>query len=119
MHVLVTMWYYKGGGGGSIGSICGGTVRGLNFKNPLTNLKNLLNFRLSFPIKVGMPPGPLSAATIINTDEDPGLWIESFVVINLHSVSTNKTIYPSLLLLALPTLVQTIQDYMCLKFCEK
>ena len=29
---------------------------------------------------------------IINTDEDPGLRIESFAVINLRCVSTNKTI---------------------------
>jgi hypothetical protein len=29
---------------------------------------------------------------IINTDEDPGLRIESFAVINLRGVSTNKTI---------------------------
>ena len=29
---------------------------------------------------------------IISTDEDPGLRIESFAVINLRSVSTNKTI---------------------------
>ena len=29
---------------------------------------------------------------IISTDEDPGLRIESFAVINLHGVSTNKTI---------------------------
>jgi hypothetical protein len=27
---------------------------------------------------------------IISTDEDPCLWIESFAVINLHGVSTNK-----------------------------
>jgi hypothetical protein len=31
-------------------------------------------------------------AHIISTDEDPGLRIESFAVINLHGVSTNKTI---------------------------
>jgi hypothetical protein len=30
--------------------------------------------------------------TIISTDEDPGLRIESFAVINLRGVSTNKTI---------------------------
>jgi hypothetical protein len=30
---------------------------------------------------------------IISTDEDPGLRIESFAVINLRGVSTNKTIY--------------------------
>jgi hypothetical protein len=29
---------------------------------------------------------------IISTDEDLGLRIESFAVINLHGVSTNKTI---------------------------
>jgi hypothetical protein len=29
---------------------------------------------------------------IISTDEDPGLRIESFAVINLRGVSTNKTI---------------------------
>jgi hypothetical protein len=31
---------------------------------------------------------------IISTDEDPGLRIESFAVINLRGVSTNKTIIP-------------------------
>ena len=41
---------------------------------------------------------PASAVTeevythIISTDEDPGLRIESFAVINLRGVSTNKTI---------------------------
>jgi hypothetical protein len=30
--------------------------------------------------------------SIISTDEDPGLRIESFAVINLRGVSTNKTI---------------------------
>jgi hypothetical protein len=30
---------------------------------------------------------------IISTDEDPGLRMESFAVINLRGVSTNKTIY--------------------------
>jgi hypothetical protein len=30
---------------------------------------------------------------IINTDEDPGLRIESFAVINLRGVSTNKKYY--------------------------
>jgi hypothetical protein len=29
---------------------------------------------------------------VISTDEDPGLRIESFAVINLRGVSTNKTI---------------------------
>jgi hypothetical protein len=29
---------------------------------------------------------------IISTDEDPGLRIESFAVINLRGVSTNKTV---------------------------
>jgi hypothetical protein len=29
----------------------------------------------------------------ISTDEDPGLRIESFAVINLRGVSSNKTIY--------------------------
>jgi hypothetical protein len=33
---------------------------------------------------------------IISTDEDPGLWIESFAVINLRGVSTNKTILYSI-----------------------
>ena len=33
-----------------------------------------------------------SSALIISTDEDPGLRIESFAVINLRGVSTNKTI---------------------------
>ena len=32
------------------------------------------------------------AKHIISTDEDPGLRIESFAVINLRGVSTNKTI---------------------------
>ena len=30
---------------------------------------------------------------IISTDEDPDLWIESFAVINLRGVSTNKKYY--------------------------
>jgi hypothetical protein len=34
----------------------------------------------------------ISADIFISTDEDPGLRIESFVVINLRGVSTNKTI---------------------------
>jgi hypothetical protein len=33
-----------------------------------------------------------SSVLIICTDEDPGLRIESFAVINLRGVSTNKTI---------------------------
>jgi hypothetical protein len=33
-----------------------------------------------------------SSALIISTDEYPGLRIESFAVINLRGVSTNKTI---------------------------
>ena len=37
-------------------------------------------------------PGSSSVLIIIITDEDPGLWIESFAVINLRGVSTNKTI---------------------------
>jgi hypothetical protein len=34
----------------------------------------------------------LDKSHIISTDEDPGLRIESFAVINLRGVSTNKTI---------------------------
>jgi hypothetical protein len=34
----------------------------------------------------------LHKSHIISTDEDPGLRIESFAVINLRGVSTNKTI---------------------------
>jgi hypothetical protein len=34
---------------------------------------------------------------IISTDEDPGLRIESFAVINLRGVSTNKTIKQELI----------------------
>jgi hypothetical protein len=34
----------------------------------------------------------LNKSDIISTDEDPGLRIESFAVINLRGVSTNKTI---------------------------
>ena len=37
-------------------------------------------------------PGSSSVLIIIITDEDPGLRIESFAVINLRGVSTNKTI---------------------------
>jgi hypothetical protein len=36
-------------------------------------------------------PGRLITAKL-STDEDPGLRIESFAVINLRGVSTNKTI---------------------------
>ena len=35
---------------------------------------------------------PRKFITIISTYEDPGLRIESFAVINLRGVSTNKTI---------------------------
>jgi heme-binding NEAT domain protein len=35
----------------------------------------------------------LNQSHIISTDEDPGLRIESFAVINLRGVSTNKTKY--------------------------
>ena len=35
---------------------------------------------------------PCFICHIISTDEDPGLRIESFAVINLRGVSTNKTI---------------------------
>jgi hypothetical protein len=35
----------------------------------------------------------LNKSHIISTDEDPGLRIEGFAVINLRGVSTNKTIY--------------------------
>ena len=34
----------------------------------------------------------LNKSRIISTDEDPGLRIESFAVIHLRGVSTNKTI---------------------------
>jgi hypothetical protein len=37
-------------------------------------------------------PRKFITAHIISTDEDPGLRIESFAVINLRGVSTNKTI---------------------------
>ena len=36
--------------------------------------------------------GSSSVLIILSTDEDPGLRIESFAVINLRGVSTNKTI---------------------------
>ena len=38
----------------------------------------------------------LNKSHIISTDEDPGLRIESFAVINLRGFSTNKTIINSL-----------------------
>jgi hypothetical protein len=37
----------------------------------------------------------MNSAHIISTDEDPGLRIESFAVINLRGASTNKTIIDS------------------------
>jgi hypothetical protein len=39
----------------------------------------------------------MNSAHIISTDEDPGLRIESFAVINLRGASTNKTIIDSTL----------------------
>ena len=42
--------------------------------------------------------GSSSVLNIISTDEDPGLRIESFAVINLRGVSTNKTIIVLILL---------------------
>jgi hypothetical protein len=46
-------------------------------------------------------------AHIISTDEDPGLRIESFVVINLCGVSTNKTI---IYLIAMQTYKELIKS---------
>ena len=43
-------------------------------------------------------PGSSSVLKIFITDEDPGLRIESFAVINLRGVSTNKTIIIEILL---------------------
>jgi hypothetical protein len=41
-----------------------------------------------------IPDGnPSSNMNSANTDEDPGLWIESFAVINLRGVSTNKILH--------------------------
>ena len=48
-----------------------------NFQKVWSRLRHFLNFLKS---------------CIISTDEDPGLRIESFAVINLRGVSTNKTI---------------------------
>ena len=45
----------------------------------------------------------------ISTDEDPGLRIESFAVINLRGVSTNKTIY----FIAMQTYKELSQEYNC------
>ena len=45
---------------------------------------------------------------IISTDEDPGLRIESFAVINLRGVSTNKTI---IYLIAMQTYKELIPIY--------
>ena len=42
---------------------------------------------------LGGPPCELNKSHIISTDEDPGLRIESFAVINLRGVSTNKKYY--------------------------
>jgi hypothetical protein len=47
----------------------------------------------------------LNKSHIISTDEDPGLRIESFAVINLRGVSTNKTI---IYLIAMQTYKETI-----------
>jgi hypothetical protein len=41
---------------------------------------------------MGIHSCELNKSHIISTDEDPGLQIESFAVINLRGVSTNKTI---------------------------
>jgi hypothetical protein len=42
---------------------------------------------------LGGPPCELNKSHIISTDDDPGLRIESFAVINLCGVSTNKKYY--------------------------
>ena len=46
----------------------------------------------------------------ISTDEDPGLRIESFAVINLRGVSTNKTI---IYFIAMQTYKELIQVVLC------
>ena len=53
-------------------------------------MKHLLHFYNETPILVR----ELNKSQIISTDEDPGLRTESFAVINLRGVSTNKTIIP-------------------------
>ena len=47
----------------------------------------------------------LNHAHIMSTDEDPGLRIESFAVINLRGVSTNKILY------ALSPCMQTYKEH--------
>jgi hypothetical protein len=52
---------------------------------------------------------------IISTDEDPGLRIESFAVINLRGVSTNKTI---ICFIAMQTYKELKQYIGCNMRCE-
>jgi hypothetical protein len=47
---------------------------------------------LEFTCNIDCAIDVLNKSHIISTDEDPGLRIESFAVINLRGVSTNKTI---------------------------
>ena len=49
---------------------------------------------------------------IISTDEDPGLRIESFAVINLRGVSTNKTIICFIAM-------QTYKELIYLELCAR
>ena len=44
----------------------------------------------------------LNKSHIISTDEDPGLRIESFAVINLRGVSTKKLLYMEIILNIIP-----------------
>jgi hypothetical protein len=59
----------------------------------------------------------LNKSHIISTDEDPGLRIESFAVINLRGVSTNKTI---ICFIAMQTYKELISlftfDFLCMNF---
>jgi hypothetical protein len=57
---------------------------------------------------------------IISTDEDPGLRIESFAVINLRGVSTNKIILYFIIMqtykeLILETVISSLETFTILK----
>jgi hypothetical protein len=74
-----------------------GVLLYLNFHSKISIYKPFNYYYLSslyvcMAIKYIKRACELNKSHIISTDEDPGLRIESFAVINLRGVSTNKTI---------------------------
>ena len=76
-------------------------IEAISFQIYIKILREIIENKFPFPPEFGRPkasifhsrdvPGCPLAKSLISTDGDPGLLVESFAVINLRGVSTNKT----------------------------